>query len=309
MRRCRQKKQQLRTHQLSRIVRYLTETAEVFNLTETPTAPTPAAQTPLRTDFDMLKEIFEQFPTAKEARRHIAEVATGHNKFNRTFGESSIRKVIAKKCNFRGDPQRIESREATAHIGAGTEMEIPQEATATAEPEQVNEQPERTLYPSGEVTPTPSMQFGAYDDVKAELAPIQERSVKGILDNVLSIAGLKGDGTGDGTEFLTAQESRDTVTLIPYILKKAMKTEMTQENYENLTLGLYAANLTSKVVKRRIEKGKLLKPENPAVAQEIPAVGVKQPEAPAEPASEIAAVNEPALPIDEQKKQFGARFQ
>jgi hypothetical protein len=71
---------------------------EEFYLEETATPePTPADPTPLRTDFDKLQEIFEQFPTAKEARMHIKEVASGHNKFNQTFGESSIRKVIAKK--------------------------------------------------------------------------------------------------------------------------------------------------------------------------------------------------------------------
>lgn len=278
----------------------MTEKAEVFNLTETP-EPTPAALTPLRTDSDMLQEIFEQFSTAKEARKHIKDVAAGQNKFNQTFGESSIRKVIAQKCKFKGDAGKIESREATAHIGAGSEMEIQPEATSTAE---APTQEQADQYMTPEATP---QNFGSYEAVKAELQPIQERSCKGILENVFSIAGLKGEGKD--SEILTDQEGKDTVTLIPYILKKVMKTDMTQDNYETLTIAMHAGNLVSKVVKKRIEKGKMFKEQKPEAAQQIPTMGLPTPAAEPTPEtpSQVTALTEEAPSIDQQTEAFKKR--
>jgi hypothetical protein len=284
----------------------MTEKAEVFNLTETPTEPTPAIPTPERTDFSMLQEIFEQFPTAKEARKHINDVAAGRNKFNRTFGESSIRKVIAQKCHFKGDAGKIVSHEATAKIGAGNDIPIQQEVTqeATAEP----------TAPTASPSETPSMPYGSYEAAKAELEPIQERSVKGLVDNVFSIAGLKGEGKDDGEAFLTDQESKDTVTLIPYILKRVTKTDMTQDNYELLTMGLHTANIVSKVAKKRIEKGKLLKKENPATKTEIPNPAQPTPTQeketpPTEPTEQPNQVaTETAPSIDQQTAAFKKRL-
>jgi hypothetical protein len=184
-------------------------------------------------------------------------------------------------------------------------MVIEQPPTATAEA------PTPEPAPSYSPEPTPYQQFGSYEAVKAELTPIQERSVKGIVENVLAIAGLKSDGK-EGDPILTDQESKDTVTLIPYILKKAMKTEMSQDNFETLTIGMHAGNLVSKVVKKRIESGKMFKEEKPEVAAQIPPVATNQPEPPKTPeptpaTSQIAAVNKQAPSLDEQQAAFKKR--
>jgi hypothetical protein len=295
----------------------LTEKAEESDLTEIlEIQEAPESIAAERTDTDMLQEILEQFSTSKDARKHIKEIATGNNKFNKTFGESSIRKCISQKCKFKGDAGKIVSHEVTAKIGAGNEMEIQPEATADPEaPTQTTEQPTQkgdgTAEKSYQGTPDTSQSyqnFGSYEAAKAELTPIQERSVKCILENVLSIAGLKGEGKDN--EILTDQETKDTVTLIPYILKKAMKTDMTQDNYETLTIAMHAGNLVSKVVKKRIEKGKMFKKDNPAAKTEIP-----NPAAPEqntatqtpEPPSQIATVNESAPSIDQQTEAFKKR--
>ncbi len=275
-----------------------------FDLTAQPT-PAPETEGEAKTDTAKLIEIFSVYNTAEDAKAHINDVATGKNKFNQPFSKPLCYKAINKKIRFKGDAGKIESHEATAHFGEGNEMPIEQEQKATAEAPEVTEPPSYGEAPPG--------QFGSYEAVKAELTPIQERSVKGIVDNVFSIAGLKGDGKGEGTPFLTDQESKDTVTLLPYVLKRAIKADMTQDNFELLTIGMHVGNLATKAAKVRIEKGKMFKEEKPEAAQEIPPVGLPEPEATTEqPTPEqtevLAALKEKTLTIAEQTTAFKKRM-
>ncbi len=270
----------------------MSETPDLLFLGRGLDEPTPEP-TNTRTDSDMLKEIFEQYPTAEEAKKHVNEVAKGENKFNRKFSKPNCYKAIKKKCNFKGDKPKVSSHEATASIPEGEEIELPIEPDTPTQTTSTHFEDE-----SGIPEPQPYNQpFTNYEAVKAELQPIQERSVKGLVNNVFDMIGVKGEGkNGVG---ITDQESKDTITLLPYILKKITKGEMNQETYENLTIGLHVGNIATKAIKSKVadrtnKELKKIFAEQPTTTQKI--TPAPQPAPAPEPKPEQTPETKPEQP-------------
>lgn len=260
-------------------------------LTATEPTETPAPTAESRTDLDMLKEIFEQYSTSDEARKHVNEVAKGKNRFNKTFSKPNCYKAINKKCQFSGEKGKIESHEATAKLGEGEDIEIiPETETSQQQPPELTNNPYAT-------ESTATYPTGTYDAVKAELRPIQERAVKGIVNNVFEIVGLKG---GKGDPLISDQESTDTITLLPYILKKVTKKDLDQEGFENLSIALHLANIASKAVNRRMQN----KPKDKSLGIQTEPPKQAPTETPApQPVAETPKT-EIEVPPDERNKQF-----
>lgn len=260
--------------------------AELFDEEQQPTsAPTEstAPDEPVKTDLDVLKAYFKQFPTVKAARAAVNDFMEREKAKGNTYSKGNCYKAVRKleeEGAFKGEKPRMKKQEPVTKIPEPDEMEITvEDETAPAEPEQ----PFIHHEDLGQGLPPMPLQPQPFNNTKAELEPIQERGFKNIINNVFEIVDVKGNG---GEKLVTDQEAKDTVTLLPYIIRRLSKKELSEESYIDLTIGAHVCGIASKALLARLKQRKTQpsKPEPPAEPTPTPEPTPTQPTEPSQPA-------------------------
>jgi len=216
---------------------------DVITLPEQPPEPTPE-----KTKTQQFKEALEQYTDRETAKTHIKEIAD-KLQCRKSLGYKAIRDIVFK--NEQGQPPP--AQEPTARIPeqppeqfAETPTEQPAEAQVTETPQEFPALQASTEAPA-HVAISPTVQ---------KLEPILERSVKRLFNSMIEqISGAQ--------ETLTEQESRDTAILLPIMVFRLTKVNLSEDQFIDMTCVTHFGSIILKVAAPRLKEFFRPKPEAP----------------------------------------------
>lgn len=259
---------------------------EIGQTAET-TEPTP--QPAEKTKSQLFKEALEKYSDRETAKTHMKEIAD-RLQCRKSLGYKVIKDIVFPNEKGQAPP----ATEPTARIPEATPEPLPEtpEPTPTDQAPaqaQITETPQE-IQPletpaeiSAHVTVSPTVQ---------KLEPILERSISRLFNSAIEqLSGAK--------QALTDQEAKDTAILLPIMLYRLTKTNLSEDQFIDLTCVTHFGSIVLKVVapklkewfKRTPEKPRNRKPEKPETdpsQQQLPV----EPLAP-EPTPEITAPEKP----------------
>jgi len=250
-------------------------------------APEPTPEPEQKTKTQLFKEALEQYTDRETAKTHIKEIAD-KLQCRKSLGYKVLKDIVFK--NEQGQPPP--AQEPTARIPEQPPEPFPETPTEQPAEAQVTE-PE----PYEPVAPTEAPAHVAISPTVAKLEPILERSVKRLFNSVIEqISGAQ--------ETLTDQESRDTAILLPIMVFRLTKVNLSEDQFIDMTCVTHFGSIILKVAAPKLKallrpkpetepKPRKQKPPEPDKAQTIL-------EPPAEPA-ELEPPAEPAEPTAQEK--------
>lgn len=236
---------------------------------ETPTQPEP------KTDAEKWRDYLSQFPDAETARKAVRAKA-----YETGWAVGSGYRAVNQIKKFRDSAAAQKARVPTFKIArANPEPLTTDENDEETEPKPQENQTQNKdeTAQTNQYTPPPA----PFLDTKEELKPILTRSAGNVLNNVLEIVAGKTGILGEGESgFLTHQEEADLATLLPYIIQKVTNEQLTESQYIDATLGLYAGSLATKAIKNRLANKAKEPPkqrETPPPPQSTPPAATPEP--------------------------------
>jgi hypothetical protein len=246
----------------------------VVEISQEPETQTETPQTEPKTKTRLFRERLEQYADRETAKAHIKEIAKDLQCKN-ALGYKALKDIVFP--NEQGQPPP--AQEPTARIPEQTPEpfpETPTEQPAEAQVTQVTEVTEQPLEAPAHVAISPTV---------AKLEPILERSVKRLFNSIIEqISGAQ--------ETLTDQESRDTAILLPIMVFRLTKVNLSEDQFIDMTCVTHFGSIILKVVAPKLKALLRPKPEAPEPKRK------PKPEPAPEPDKQTTLTPEPPTPAE-----------
>jgi len=261
---------------------------EVTQEPEPTPEPTPQYIPEPKSKTQDFKERLEQYADRETAKAHIKEIALKLRCKN-ALGYKALKLIVF--ANEKGQPPP--AQEPTARIP----VQAPEpfaETTETPTEAQVTEPPPGLALEAP--TPTEAPAHVAISPTVAKLEPILERSVKRLFNSVIEqISGAQ--------ETLTDQESRDTAILLPIMVFRLTKVNLSEDQFIDMTCVTHFGSIILKVVAPKLKA--LLKPKPEAPEPKTRNRKEAKPEPTPEPDKQTTLPVEPPAEPTAQEKPKG----